>query len=180
MKNNNEIKIWENYFSKLKSIVIIKENLELRTNFIKDFTALENLEIVGGVIDIVKFSVKLPSLKQAHSVVYMDMPDYCPTELNWKIIKNNSDEFIIKQKECETKIKSQYIECHPECDECYSADSNTRCVRCKNYKIENECIQSCEQKHNGKNLFEMNGNQKICGYCDSQCRDGCYGPVSFV
>lgn len=71
------------------------------------------------------------------------------------------------------------FKCEKMCQGCWS-NSSTDCQFCKAYKLEDRCVDECGSNWthiNGRLTYIMNKQTRECGYCHSECVDGCTGSV---
>lgn len=157
--------LWNSFFMRLRSLVMIRGSLKMTISMELNFPLLNNLEVVTKNISISSETLEMmsfESLKKVGLTVHFD--NYCPSQINWK---------LMKQQSCSS---DRTFECYSECDDCYSFN---RCVKCKNFRIGDDCVPSCAQMHNGRLLYRTRIGEKICDYCSSECVDGCDGPVCY-
>ena len=154
-----------------------------------DFTNLSffrNLEVIGGretthffsALYIAKTSLRslnLRSLKRirAGKVYILENSELCfASQVNWqKLIKGDLNSTVLLQNnknlsECSALDRV----CHPECspDGCWGAGP-AQCMACRNYRLGEECVNSC-----GSWSYEKSPGE--CGLCHEQCVGGCSGP----
>ena len=67
--------------------------------------------------------------------------------------------------------------CDSMCNGCWSTQ-NSMCQLCKTYKLNDVCVDHCDNVTiNGMSLYVADSTNRICEYCDEQCKFGCTGPV---
>ncbi|XP_070569954.1 receptor tyrosine-protein kinase erbB-3-like [Ptychodera flava] len=124
-------------------------------------------------------SLGLVSLQEIHrgSIYVRDNQRMCYTKPDMfnDIIQDNATKVISigKNKEQDTCVSEGKV-CDGQCTSngCWGP-GNDKCVECRNYKLEDQCIERCDTD-NGQ--YMISETDKECGLCHPECRGSCNGP----
>ncbi|XP_070569485.1 epidermal growth factor receptor-like [Ptychodera flava] len=173
----------------LKNLEIIQGNVLLKCDDLRE--SLHDASDKTDVCNILKRSagyalsvtgtylksLGLVSLREIHrgSIYIRDNKHLCYTKPDMfnDIIQDNATQVISigknrEQYKCEGKV------CDGQCTStgCWGP-GNDKCVECRNYKLEDQCIERCDTD-NGQ--YVISETDKECGLCHPECRGSCNGP----
>jgi hypothetical protein len=77
-------------------------------------------------------------------------------------------------------VESDGYICDGMCNGCWSTENNM-CQLCQTYKLNDTCVDHCDKLTiDGKSLYVADIENRRCEYCHSECKSGCFGPVSRI
>ncbi|XP_012269849.2 epidermal growth factor receptor isoform X2 [Athalia rosae] len=156
----------------------------------KDFTNLSyfrNLEVIGGrtltdyfaslyIVKTALVSLGLNSLKRINSgaVVILENKDLCYAQsINWTRLKLSTEhESLLSNNKNESACALEGLVCDEQCsDEGCWGPGPDQCLSCRNFLLENICLQNCTAV---PGIYEADERQ--CKPCHEQCDGTCSGP----
>ncbi|RNA35666.1 Epidermal growth factor receptor, partial [Brachionus plicatilis] len=152
--SNIEItKLTEKDLEILSSIRVINGFVRIQSDLIYSINFLRNLEIIRApTLEHSKYSLiiagkslRFLNLKKLRSIengeIYLSAENLClHNTINWQAITKKKNSVIDKLK---MKPSCGDLKCHIACEGCWSPDQSY-CQFCKNYKLEDLCIENCE------------------------------------
>ncbi|XP_015515202.1 epidermal growth factor receptor isoform X1 [Neodiprion pinetum] len=157
----------------------------------KQFTNLSyfrNLEVIGGrsltetffaslyIVKTALVSLGLNSLKKINSgtVAILENTDLCYAQsINWTRIKRSQEHTtILSSNKPEADCAREGLVCDDQCsDEGCWGPGPEQCLSCRNFILENICVQNCTAV---PGIYQA--DERVCKPCHVQCNGTCSGP----
>ncbi|XP_070569575.1 epidermal growth factor receptor-like [Ptychodera flava] len=154
-----------------------------------DLSFLENLEIIHGrdlwqenaltITGTYLRSLGMVSLRKIMrgNVFVQQNPNMCylTDGMFDDILENRTTQTVLlEDNRSPESCRNEGAMCHEQCTSvgCWGP-GNTLCMECRNYKVENQCIEQC---NTGNGQYLISEAEKKCGLCSAECLGACRGP----
>ena len=177
--------------SKLDVFLTLKEvtgflNIQSSHDKFKNLSSFRNLEVIGGrtlteyfaslyIVRTSLTSLGLRSLRKisSGSIAILENKDLCyASAINWnKIMRSQLHNTLLQNNKDPTQCNLNGYVCDNQCstEGCWGP-GNRMCLSCKAYKVDEECVPSCDP-----NLGLFEAGESHCMKCHKECKLTCFG-----